>query len=294
MALAVATALMLLGLQRGFHAWRQARFIEDTPTSRIRSAAQGYVELAGRVRLMPGDPILAPLSRRPCVWWRYRIEERHEERDHWHSLETQTSLSTFVLADDTGTVLVDPEGAEIRPNSRDEWQGDAPWPVAGPPPFKGFRGFGNRYRYLEERLDIETTVHALGRLVTERVALEVLTADTQAQLLATWKRDPAMRAQLDTNGDGELDLPEWEQAREQARLRARELNIAAAGGAVAAASGEVFTRLQRPDDQRPYWIGATAPHRLVRSYRWRALAWLLAVLGGLLAWPWLVQQLTAA
>ncbi len=31
-----------------FKAWARNRIIEDTPTSRVRSAAQGYVELNGR------------------------------------------------------------------------------------------------------------------------------------------------------------------------------------------------------------------------------------------------------
>ena len=35
-----------------------ARLLEDTPTSRIRSAAQGYVELAGRSKAMAGAPNL--------------------------------------------------------------------------------------------------------------------------------------------------------------------------------------------------------------------------------------------
>ena len=35
-------------------AWRDSRAIEDTPTSRVRSAAQGYVELDGRGTLPPG------------------------------------------------------------------------------------------------------------------------------------------------------------------------------------------------------------------------------------------------
>ena len=36
-----------------FKSWSKNRLIEDTPTSRVRSAAQGYVELAGRGALPP-------------------------------------------------------------------------------------------------------------------------------------------------------------------------------------------------------------------------------------------------
>ena len=47
LALAVAAPLCFYF---GFRNWRLARLIDDTPRSRIRSAAQGYVELAGAAR----------------------------------------------------------------------------------------------------------------------------------------------------------------------------------------------------------------------------------------------------
>src|SRR3546814_9949400 len=45
-----------------FSRLRESRLIQDTPTSRVRSAAQGYVEFEGFARLMPGPPIFSPLS----------------------------------------------------------------------------------------------------------------------------------------------------------------------------------------------------------------------------------------
>src|SRR3546814_14962162 len=59
-----------------FSRLRESRLIQDTPTSRVRSAAQGYVEFEGFARLMPGPPIFSPLSRTRCAWWRYVIEHR--------------------------------------------------------------------------------------------------------------------------------------------------------------------------------------------------------------------------
>ena len=46
---------------------RRARLMEDTPTSKIRSAAQGYVELSGRVRMPEGVSIRCPLSDTGCA-----------------------------------------------------------------------------------------------------------------------------------------------------------------------------------------------------------------------------------
>ena len=42
----------------GFRNWRVARLIDDTPVSRVRSAAQGYVELSGIAKLPDGKPNL--------------------------------------------------------------------------------------------------------------------------------------------------------------------------------------------------------------------------------------------
>src|SRR5882724_2495649 len=64
-----------IALFLGWRFQRRLRLILDTPKSLIRSAAQGYVELCGTAKLMPGDPIIAPLTRVPCVWWSYCIEE---------------------------------------------------------------------------------------------------------------------------------------------------------------------------------------------------------------------------
>ena len=67
--LLLSLAASIGGLIWGFRSWRRSRLIEDTPLSRVRSATQGYVELGGRARLMPGPPILAPLTLQSCTWW---------------------------------------------------------------------------------------------------------------------------------------------------------------------------------------------------------------------------------
>src|SRR3990170_7654612 len=61
----------------GWYVWRslnKARTIEDIPTSKARSAHQGYVELEGVGRLMDGAPIVGPLSGPPGGWFRSRAE----------------------------------------------------------------------------------------------------------------------------------------------------------------------------------------------------------------------------
>jgi len=69
------------GFYAAFRFLFRLRLIEDTPTSLIRSAAQGYVELQGRGELLPGPPIVAPLTGLPCVWYRFKVEERVADYD---------------------------------------------------------------------------------------------------------------------------------------------------------------------------------------------------------------------
>src|SRR3569832_2694177 len=76
MLVMVVIAVAVGAFIAAFVSLRRARLIEATPTSRIRSAAQGYVELAGAAVMMEGVPIIAPLTLLPCAWYRYREEER--------------------------------------------------------------------------------------------------------------------------------------------------------------------------------------------------------------------------
>ena len=59
-----------------FMTLHRKRIIEDTPTSKIRSAAQGYVELVGYGQLMEGQPIVAhTLTGTICTWYDYSVDE---------------------------------------------------------------------------------------------------------------------------------------------------------------------------------------------------------------------------
>src|SRR5579871_4099491 len=72
-----------------FYQWYKnlkfGRVIADTPTAKIRSAAQGYVELLGQGHRLNGEPSFAPLSKLPCIWYRYAIERRSKNR--WFMIE---------------------------------------------------------------------------------------------------------------------------------------------------------------------------------------------------------------
>lgn len=134
----------------------QLRFLLDTPTSKIRSAAQGYTELYGILRELPQTELRGPLTGKPCVWWRFKIEEQRSDgkRRSWSALESGCSEAWLELADATGECLINPLGAEVRPATREVWSGDLRHPLRARPTglLMGLLTGGRRYRYTEERL----------------------------------------------------------------------------------------------------------------------------------------------
>lgn len=61
-----ARLLAVIGLIAWTSTFRRRRAITDTPTSRIASAAQGYVELSGQGRALDDPPLYAPLTQAPA------------------------------------------------------------------------------------------------------------------------------------------------------------------------------------------------------------------------------------
>ena len=269
-AVALLAGLGVYGLARGFRWWRWARLIEDTPTSRVRSAAQGYVELVGTGRSMPGAPVIAPLSRQPCTWWRYSVERRTRDskgRHRWRVVSRGSSDALFLLDDETGRCIVDPDGAEVLPTATNTWYGSTPLPEAGPPAQRGFRGLGSDYRYRESRMHDGDPLYAIGWFRTEGNVLPGALEDEVGALLRHWKKDQgALLERFDADGDGVLTLAEWERAREAAHEQVMEQRRREA----ARPGVHVIARPTGID--KPFLLASGDAPRLARRYRWHALA----------------------
>jgi hypothetical protein len=286
LTLGVAIVAGGAGALRSF---KRARLIEDTPTSRIRSAAQGYVEIAGNARLLPGTQNLAPLTQRPCVWWRYKVSKRTESgsgkarRSQWQTVASGTSSVAFVLDDGTGECIVQPDGAEVIPTESTTWYGDTPWPAA--PAGKSFRMFtGSRdYRYVEDRVYEHELVHALGDF---RSTASAAGPDTQAAVAATlaeWKQDqPALLQRFDRDHDGRISVHEWEAARAAARQLVLE-------NSVRREPDSNHHVLCRPDGGRLFLVSALPHNDLVRRYRRQALLAFVGFMAAVFALGWLLQ-----
>ncbi len=263
--LTVGVAGLYGALYFGRRAWRLA----DTPIARIRSAPQGYVELYGHARLLPGPPILAPLSGLPCAWYRYRVEER-SSGGRWWPVDSGDSDNLFALDDGTARCVIDPEGADFIKTRRDVWYGSA----------SGARthalwGIGAAYRYTEQRILPGEELHAIGLFRTVGGPREA--PDTRrevAELLERWKRDPRRMALFDRRRNGRIDPDEWEAARRAAQRQVQREHLRQA------AQPDVHLLADPADPARPFIIAAFREEgRLINHfYRRAALSLLVALL----------------
>ncbi len=155
-------AFSLISFYYAFYYLKAARTIEDTPSSRIRSAAQGFVELTGTTKSLLSHPVLGKLTRTPCGWYRYTIEKytvriiQKTPTYSWELLETGTSSVPFLLDDETGECAILPEGAEVIPTRPISWRDHTYNP--GPPPNSFWKWFfwnsWGPYRFTEYRLEL--------------------------------------------------------------------------------------------------------------------------------------------
>jgi hypothetical protein len=275
-----------------FKAWAKNRIIEDTPTSRVRSAAQGYVELSGQGLLPADSHNKAPLSGMPCTWWRYKIEERsYTGRSRsWSTIDSGTSEVPFLLDDGTGRCLIDPRGAEVFPGASNVWYGPEAWPQMRIPDGSGVFGWlvdtfvTDKYRYTEHRLQPHEHVYAIGAFRSLGGASVEDPETAAGDLLHAWKKDQAaLLARFDTNHDGTLSSQEWEQARAAARRQVLD-------GRAAEMQPPSLNVLADPMDGRAYLLAASDGASLARRFRRRALAGIGGFVGSSAALTWMLMH----
>jgi hypothetical protein len=281
-------ALLVAGTATAFYfIWRslhRARIIEDTPTVRIRSAHQGYLEIEGEGRLLDGPPIVGPLTGTHCLWYSYKIEHRESHRDSrghssssWSTIQSGISDGLFLIEDDTGRCIIDPDGAEVIVSEKDVWYGYEAFPHSGAPVTKSwFRLGGGNYRYTEERL-MPGPVYALGWFNTVRNAASDMSADVSA-VLREWKVDQTgLLARFDGNGDGKLDPGEWDVARAAALHEVMQLR----SQRPALPSSNLLSR--STSDRHPFLLSAIPQQVLTSRYRRQALIALVLTFVGVVA-----------
>ena len=264
----------------GFFLWKRsfqhARVMEDMPTSKVRSAAQGFVELAGMQHALDGVPLSAPLTGDACTWWDYKIEKQKRTRSSkghssttWVTVEKDTSVGFFNLKDDTGEILVNPMGADVTTSLRRVWYGNARRPSGG-----GSSGFGGglsrRYRYTERIMRPGEPIYALGHFETwTQVPGTTERSKKRAEILAEWKKDAGeLVRRFDEDGDGRVDQDEWESARKAAQALVEK---------------QVTEAAMKPEEDHPFILSTKSQDELTKVYRWKAVGGLALFLVGLAA-----------
>jgi hypothetical protein len=115
--LGFATSLFFIllgsvGFYYGFNRMQKYLLIRDIPRSKINSIAMGLVELHGNVNA--DKCIKTPFSQKDCIYYHYEIEEFGKSgKDYaWLPRSRGEQKIPFFARDETGRVLVDPQGAE--------------------------------------------------------------------------------------------------------------------------------------------------------------------------------------
>ena len=257
------SAMAIISFAAWLSALKRLRAIRGTPTSRVASAAQGYVELIGRGKPFGDTPLISKCRQLPCLWYRYTIEQRGS-KDKWQTIDSGESSDSFLLRDDSGDCVVDPEHAEIVTKHRDQWQeGD--------------------YRYTEWKLINSDSLYVIGEFRTRSGAVEFDSRAELNALLAEWKQDkPALHARFDLNNDGELDMNEWMLARQAAKREVTKKKREAH------AQPDIHL-IDRPRDGKLFLISNLTPEKLSRRYLFWSWAHVVIFFGALGAIGWLLQ-----
>ena len=287
------SGLSLLAFYFAFRNLARARIIEDTPTSKVRSAPQGYVELEGEAAAMSGEPILSPLTLSPCCWFRYKVE--HKRENGWETLRSGTSDGLFLLRDETGDCIIDPDGAEITCREKNVWYGNTSNPSLSPSKesrsagMHGFLGLSvnlnilvdGEYRYTEEAIYPGETLYAIGLFKSFGEAdRQAMLEDRIKARLSQWKADHnGLLKRFDRDGDGKIDMSEWEVARRAAIREVTREQLLEGQQPLNLLNRTISTR-------QPFLISAHGEFGLVRRYRYLSIGSISGffITGAILAW----------
>jgi hypothetical protein len=181
----------ILALASGLRALLTLQRVLAVPQAKVRSMAMGPVELGGVVH--SGVAFPSPQSGMICAWLRWVIEERRRDsrgNQYWDTVDRGEMTQTpFRLDDGTGTVLVQPAGAEVEVD-----------PVV--------TALGPDRRAREWAILEGATVFVYG-MAQRRDHTDERRALLQDALRAS-KHDARLRASLGLPPEGDLSMEQWD------------------------------------------------------------------------------------
>jgi hypothetical protein len=222
--LVVMISLCIGLLYLSYTSYQKFRYIHGTATSKVRSASQGYVELKGLGEWMPGDQMHSPFSQKRCLWYHCTIERKENisKRTSWINILDQTSDHIFHLVDETGSCVIDPDGAHVIPASSQTWYGSSSQnrlpPTAKRTLLLGQIGFGD-FRFKEELIQPATAIYVLGlfKTIQKNITNEAVTKRIEL-LIKHWKIQPdRYLSQYDTDKNGVIQKQGWSLIRQAAK-----------------------------------------------------------------------------
>ncbi len=195
-------ALCLGSVLQFFRLMRLRSWIQDLPTSKLRSVSAGFVEVSGRVH---ADKVfISPISGARCVYFRYRKEKRVQTRDgyRWQKVEIGEAYPENCFLDDgTGVISLNLKNAAFMLSTKYKTHNTYLNMLSGIPVMGD-----HNVRYVEEYLQEGQTVYVMGTATpTNPIRLF-------GQYVSTIKKNPEVMKQFDLNGDGKVDEAEWQHA----------------------------------------------------------------------------------
>jgi len=265
--------LGVFGFFAGFRNLHKKRMIENIPTSTIRGMAMGTVEIIGQAEACPAL-LTAPLTDTPCVYYKYKIEERRSsgKSRRWVTIMSGDSCnSPFYVRDDTGRVLVSPQKAEMilpKDLSTTSWnESKTIWRFmidAGIKP-TGFLGFSRPLRFTEWHVKPGEKIYILGHAGKNKDFHKAHQQELVARLNAI-KSDREAIKKVDLNKDGEISEEEWSLVVKRIEQDMLEKSIAASGN------------VEHPDviiaynpNAKMYLISDKSQKDLLHAMTWKSL-----------------------
>jgi hypothetical protein len=212
----IGAVIGLLFLWGSLRLRRKRRLIDDLPTAKTQGVFIGLVELKGTAESTA--PLTAFLSGRRCVHYHYHVDEhwsrtvtqtytdsdgktqtRTKQESGWTTVAQSGEIGEFYLQDDTGTVLVRPEGAKIEPAVFFDETCDRSHPLyyaKGPP--QVVADSDHRRRFVESGIALHAPLYLVGQ-ARERadVVAPEIAADKEAPMfLISTRTEEKVRAGL--------------------------------------------------------------------------------------------------
>ncbi len=221
--------LAILSLAWAISLFRRVRLIEDTLTTGLDSAAQGYVELEGKVSLYDGEVVRSlNWELPPMVWF----------HDYFYRDFFRGSGAGFILDDGNGRCTIDPREAEV---------------------------ITPRYSYNNHSyyaIYPGETIYALGQLETlKKHATEYEREGHVLSKIVEWKKDQYhFLDYFDKDNNGKIDGAEMASAKDAAQRQVdAELEYRYQQPATHVVS--------YPEDGRPFILSSIHPLELIERYK---------------------------